>query len=172
MEIKFFDIEKITSGQDVKRQYKTLVFKHHPDVCADKAQATADMKQINAEYEYLLPYADSIETIACEQKHEKKVTHHDINDGYREIIEKIVFLEGIKIEIMGSWIWISGRTYNYADTFRKLTFKWSANKKAWYWYQGIDRKKFYKGHHNLNEVRRIWGCQEVESEQNKVLTCK
>ena len=35
--------------EDLKKQYKKLVFKHHPD----KGGKTADMQEINAEYDAL-----------------------------------------------------------------------------------------------------------------------
>ena len=82
------------------------------------------MKQINAEYEYLLPIADKLEEEECKRENKKKTTRHDINDGYREIIQSIIFLNGIKIEIMGSWIWVSGNTYQYYNLFKGINFKW------------------------------------------------
>lgn len=171
MEIKFFKKETIKSGQDVKAQYKELIKKYHPDVAGNTEEANTNMKQINAEYEYLLPIADKLEEEECKRENKKKTTRHDINDGYREIIQSIIFLNGIKIEIMGSWIWVSGNTYQYYNLFKGINFKWSKNKKAYYWYKDIEKNNYFrKGHYNLNQIRSRYGSTEVESEADKVLT--
>lgn len=167
MELKFFEMETIKNGQDVKTQYRDLIKKHHPDV----GGSTEYMKQINAEYEYLLPIADKLEENDFKTRNEKKVTRHSLDDGYREMIEKIIFLDGLKIEIMGSWLWLSGNTYAHFKILKEMGFKWSNGKKAWYWYDGIDNQKnFFRGRYKLNEIRQRYGAKEVESESDKVLT--
>ncbi len=171
MEIKFFNRETIKTGQDVKSQYRDLIKKYHPDMNGNSEESNENMKQINAEYEYLLPIADKLEEQELKSENKKKTTRHDINDGYREIIEKIIFLNGLKIEIMGSWVWVSGNTYAYFTQFKEYGFKWSKNKKAWYWYNGIDNQKnYFKGHYNLQQIRSRYGSKEVENESDKVLT--
>ena len=166
MEIKFFNKEVIRNGQDVKVQYRELIKKHHPDL----GGSNEDMAQINAEYEYLLPIADRLEETEYKTLNKKKTTRHDLNDGFREILEKIIFLDGLKIEIIGSWVWLSGNTYKHFQILKQYGFKWSAGKKAWYWYNGIENQKdFFKGRYKLDQIRQKYGSLEIENESNKVL---
>lgn len=167
MEIKFFDKSTIKSGQDVKAQYRDLIKKHHPDV----GGSNEDMKTINAEYEFLLPIADKLEQTLCEKENRKKTTRHEVNDGYREVIQKIIFLDGLIIEIIGSWVWVSGNSIAHKEILKENAFNYSGQKKAWYWYKGITAgAKRFKGHYKLDELRDRWGSAKVESESNKVLT--
>jgi molecular chaperone DnaJ len=46
-------VERGASEADVKRAYRSLARKHHPDVAKDKAQAEARFKEINEAYEVL-----------------------------------------------------------------------------------------------------------------------
>lgn len=165
MNIKFFNPDLIKSGQDVKSQYRDLIKKHHPDIGGN----TDDMKVINAEYEFLLPRADKIESDFCATQGIKKTTQHDVNDMYREVIEKIVFLDNISIEIIGSWVWVSGKTYQHYNLFKNQGFVWSKAKKAWYWYKGINTARHFKGHYTLDKLRNMHGSVTVELEKQKTL---
>ena len=173
MEIKFFTTENIKSATDVKKQYKELILIYHPDRNNNSPESNENMKQINAEYEYLLPIADKLEEQACKAAGTKKTSRHNINDGYRELIEKFVFIPGLKIEIIGAWVWISGNTYANYNLFKENDFKFSNSKKAWYWYDGItEQKQWHRGHYNMKELRSRWGSTEVEKEENKVIEQK
>ena len=160
---KFFEVEKIESLQDLKNQYKDLIKKYHPDVNSNGLEA---MKAINAEYEQLF------KEIKNNTLNKEETKHHDINDNFRTIIEKIIFLDDIKIEIIGSWVWISGNTYQHYNTIKEAGFKFSKSKKAWYWYNGMDSdfKKHFKGRYSMNELRLRHGYATVEKEEQKKLS--
>lgn len=67
----------------------------------------------------------------------------------------------IKIERIGSWIWVSGDTFEIKDTLKEMGFFYSGNKKAWY-FNGDSVKRpcraYYK---NLNELKQKFGYQEL-----------
>ena len=69
-------------------------------------------------------------------------------------------LNNVKIEKIGTWLWLSGATYKIKDNLRELGFFFSANKKAWFWNgQGHKTNKaFYK---NLEELKLKWGVENV-----------
>jgi len=62
----------------------------------------------------------------------------------REALQKIINFDGVNIEIVGQWIWISGNTFAYKKEFKEAGFKWAKNKCAWYFHTEIFRKKSFK----------------------------
>ena len=89
---------------------------------------------------------------------------HDKPSGYGDLlaaaIAAVVELQGISIEICGSWIWITGDTKPHKEAFKAAGFKWGAKKSAWYFrpagYQSRGRGKW-----SLDEIREYHGSQSV-----------
>ena len=42
----------------------------------------------------------------------------------REILQKIINFDGIEIELVGSWLWVSGNTYSYKKELKEMP-KWA-----------------------------------------------
>lgn len=154
MQVRFF--KDVNTVAELKQQYKKLILKHHPDVVGGSNE---DMKIINAEYEYLFKHVVTDEDVKI---------HHDINDGYREMLEKFIHLEGLEIEICGSWLWLGGNTYAHRETLKKLGCRYSAKKYKWYYYNGIEKQKAkFKGHYSMAQIRNRFGSMEVQAEETK-----
>lgn len=47
-------------------------------------------------------------------------------------IEAIHALPGIKIELAGAWVWVSGNTAVNKDALKAAGYKWAHKKKLWY----------------------------------------
>lgn len=39
--------------------------------------------------------------------------------------------EWLKFELVGSWLWVSGKTFQVKDSLKDLGFRYSANKLSW-----------------------------------------
>lgn len=74
MNYKFFD--NVKTIEELKRQYKTLAFKHHPD----RGGKVEDMQRINAEYDELYKRVKNIHETADGKTYEKKQTESAEND--------------------------------------------------------------------------------------------
>lgn len=61
-------------------------------------------------------------------------------------------LDGCKVEVIGSWIWISGETKQYVDKFKKYGMHFAPNKKAWYFHTGKYQRKSVTTS-NINDIR-------------------
>ena len=140
---------------ELKAQYRTLVKKNHPDIGGD----TEVMKAINAEYdivirgEYRATAGDNYSR-ATEEVHANLVN----------IIQSIVTLDGIEIEICGTWVWISGNSYAVKDTLKALGFKFSGPKKMWYYTEQVMDKKFHRST-DMDTIRKVHGSQKVETKK-------
>jgi curved DNA-binding protein CbpA len=139
--------------EELKKAYRDLALKNHPD-CGGTNEA---MKLINAEYEDLFK---RIERGLSED--DAKKNYHKLDDGYREIIEKLITMPLI-IELVGSWLWVSGQTYTYAPQLREYGLQFSKSKKMWYWYSGDMSKKRRSSKKSYDEIKAHYGCERVDN---------
>jgi len=97
------------------------------------------MKAINAEYEKAFNRLKDIHNKAAEDDTTgKKRKMNETAEEYMEVIQKIIAFSGIVIELCGSWVWVSGNTYEYKDAFKAAGFRWASKKKMWYWRSEAD----------------------------------
>lgn len=147
--------------QELKKLYFKLAKKLHPDITKDNGE---QMKILNNEYDHLKTTLKNDETI---DKDYLKETVFTMN-YFKDIITELLKYNNIVIEIVGSWVWISGiGTYAIKDDilYSKFNCKFSKSQKKFYWYNGIDRdqKRKYKGGF-LKEAINKYGITTLESE--------
>lgn len=151
------------SLEELKKQYRVLAMKHHPD-CGG---STADMQSINAEYDLLFAKLKDIHTAADGSTY--KATTTETPEQFRSIIEKLITLDGVVIEIVGSWLWLTGNTYIHREQIKALGFRWANSKKAWYYH--IDEyRKTSKKTFTLEQIRELYGAQTITSKPPLKLT--
>ena len=148
--------------EDVKQMYKKWAKQLHPD-CGGDAEK---FKAMSAEYEKAFEAYKNIHVNAEGETYQKETT--ETPEQYAEIINKIIHFDGVHVEIIGSWIWLTGNTMLYKDEIKAAGFWWSKTKKAWY-YNGDDKKTRRRGRYNMEELRNRWGSVEVEKEEQRKL---
>ena len=141
--------------EDVKRKYKELAMKHHPD----RGGCTATMQDINNEYENVMknPFFEFAKQPEQEQEEFIK---------YPEIINQIIGLQGIIIELIGNWIWISGNTYPYKSQLKQIGFYFAPKKIMWY-YRPPDYKSSNKSPKTIESIRLKYGSDIIETKSRK-----
>jgi len=144
-----------TTLEEVKKRYKELALKHHPD----RGGNTAIMQQINLEYESIIknPFYSFSEKSQEEQEEFIK---------YPEIINKIIGLDGILIEIIGNWIWLSGSTYPHRQHLKDIGFFFAPKKVMWY-YRPPDYKSSNKSPKTIEFIRNKYGSDFIENNSKK-----
>ena len=90
------------------------------------------------------------------------------DEKLREVLQRIITLDGINIEIVGCWIWVDGNTYGYKDLLKEVGFKWAREKKKWYFHTEAFRKRSHKVL-SMDDIRSYYGSTEVEREERKML---
>ena len=158
MTFKYFS--NVNSIEELKRQYKTLAFKYHPDREGGSVQA---MQRINAEYDELKKRVGNIHETADGITY-TKAEPDDLPDNFRAIINAIITFD-CTIEICGSWIWVFN-AYAYRKQLKDLGFFWCSNKKAWAW---TDKPSENKYRLSLEEIRRLHGSEVIKEENKKNL---
>lgn len=144
---------------ELRSEYRRLALLHHPD----KGGSTTDMQEINNEYDLLSKKLINGNATFSEGR---KSWEHFVSGEIREKLMEVLFLPEVTIEVIGSWIWITGNTRPLKEELKASGFKFSPNKLAWYWQHGDYRKKNGK-QFSMEEIRAMWGSEEVENKKMK-----
>jgi flavorubredoxin len=84
-----------------------------------------------------------------------------------KIISQILHYENILIEVVGSWIWLSGDTKEIKDKLKDLGFKWASKKKMWYFGEMKGRNPQEK---SLEEIKNKYGCETLKTKEKGKIT--
>ncbi len=144
------EFREVTGINEAKKVYKTLAKKLHPDVGGSEE----DFKLLNAIYN------DFIENKIYFSNDFK------IDLDLEKIISQILHFENITIELVGSWIWLSGDTKEIKDKLKELGFKWASKKKMWYY--GEMKGKSH-GEKSLDEIKDKYGSKTFKKKENEKL---
>lgn len=136
--------------QEVKKCYKELALKYHPD----RGGNTAIMQQINAEYQEIVknPFFEFSGQTGQQQKDFVV---------YPEIISSIIGFDGILIELIGNWVWVSGNTYPYRLQLKHAGFYFAPKKVMWY-YRPEDYKSPNSSPKTIETIRAKYGSEVIE----------
>ncbi len=168
---KYF--KDITTLEELRKQYKDLLKKHHPDNTDGSTETT---QEINAEYDQLFKIlkarheGSTHDTMEDSDRTDYNSMKYDFSEDQklREVLQRIIILDGISIEIVGCWIWVDGNTYGYKDTLKEIGFKWAREKKKWYFHTEAFRKRSHKKL-SMDDIRNYYGSTEVEAVGTKKL---
>ena len=158
MTYKYFS--NVTTFEELKRQYKTLAFKYHPD---REGGLVETMQRINAEYDELKKHVGNVHETADGRTYTRE-EGADVPDNFRKIINAIITFD-CTIEICGSWLWVFN-AYAYRKQLKELGFFWCSAKKAWAW---TDKPTDNKYRLSLEEIRRLHGSEVIREESKKNL---
>lgn len=175
MKFKYFKADYQTTIEEVKKQYKKLIMAYHPDLAAKNGmsieEATKATQTINAEFDYLKKHNYNIHETAEGGTYTdwSQDVPDDVTARYAEIIEALIHMEGVIIEICGSFIWLSGNTYDHKAEIKGLGFRWAGKKRMWYlaptgWHKKGNREL------TMGEIRNAYGSQFVTTAPRMALT--
>ena len=152
--LKFF--ENVTTLTELRKEYRRLAFIYHPDKGGD----TVLMQILNDQYERL---SEKFIKENVDFSEGRKEYEMQVSEEIRDMLDRIMFLKGVDIEVIGGWIWITGNTFAIRTTLKSLGFMFSHQKTAWYWHKGEYRKNNGKIQ-SMDEMRDFWGTQKIETQ--------
>jgi hypothetical protein len=138
----------------VRKRFRDLAMEHHPDRGGD----TATMQQVNAAYHEKL---ESFNGVELENRKTKEKYNYKYSFRYeQEIADKLdeiirLKLDNIEIELVGTWIWVTGTTKEQAKLFNRsgAKMKWTKSHGGkWYWHPNVNRTALRKS--TLNGLSR------------------
>ena len=153
--------------QEIKEFYRNLAKENHPD----KGGNLQAMQEINNQY------TKAINVIAKGGKFTETEAEAEIlqAEAYKEAVNKVVNLEGCKVELIGSWLWITGNTKQYATILKTepAKFNWAKKKtdfSAWF-FRTSEFKTTNKGQKmELSQIRNKYGSQTITGANYNRLT--
>ncbi len=158
--MKWFNNPK--SLEELKRQYRDLTKRHHPDL----GGSAEEMKEINNEYDQLFSRLKNVhESADGKTTYHSKTENTERPESFRAIIDELVKMRGITIEIIGSWIWVTGNTMPVKENLKVMGFHWAKAKKAWYYHEDGYRKKSHKKM-SLDAIRDLYGSETITGSEN------
>jgi hypothetical protein len=169
MKYKYFN--NCANLEEAKKLYKELARKHHPDLGGD----LRTMQEINAEYSLFQAKGATAEararqTNAHAEGKKSAADFHDLDEVEGILKEKIEFalnLDGVEVELIGLWIWISGDTKKHKEAIKANGgWKWSPKKEGQPWYfAGVP--SFNRKPQDLETIRANYGSRKFTREWQK-----
>ncbi len=152
--------KEVNSLDELRKLYRKLVVKYHPDNGGDEDT----IKEINAEYDKRFKElkdsferADSFKDATDKQKQQ---FDWQKDQQIREAVMKLSKFKGIKVEIIGVWIWVS-ECYEHRKELKELGFRWASQKRMWYLHFD-DYHKFGSKTASMSYIRGKYGSVEVK----------
>lgn len=149
--------ENISTLEEAKKLYRELAKQHHPDKGGD----VEIMKQVNSEYDFICAKILKGENLNTEDFNEAWSN----SQLFKEKIDAIIHIDGLIIEIVGLWLWITGDTRNHKETLKAAGYWWASKKLAWYWRP--ESAAGGRGKYSLDELRSKHGSTLVSTANYK-----
>ena len=143
------EFKNVEGINEAKKIYKNLAKKLHPDMVGGDEES---FKLLNAIYTDLIEH--------------KIYFSNDfkIDLELEKIISLILHFENITIELVGSWIWVSGDTKEIKDKLKELGFKWAMKKKMWFYGEMKGRNPNEK---SMEEIKSKYGSETLKTNDKK-----
>lgn len=167
MRFKYFRADHMTTIEEAKKQYYRLCLKWHPDVQGGDEDV---MKEVNAEWDYLRKHNYNIHESSTGSTYTdwSQDAPDDVTNDFADIIDQLIHMQGLEIEICGSWLWVGGNTKEHRDGLKGMGMRWASKKQRWY-KAPKDWKR--KNHRELSmaEIRNRFGSTTVKTEERLAL---
>lgn len=148
--------------EELKAAYKKLALKNHPDCGGDEAV----MKEINKEYDVVFPKLKNIHVNKDGEQYEKENT--ETVEEFKDIITALMKMQGVHIEIIGSFVWVTGDTRPHKEALKELGFKWHSKKLCWYkspeGYRRSGKKQY-----SMDEIKEMYGVQYSDTGRDNTI---
>lgn len=143
------EFQNVEGINEAKKIYKQLAKKLHPDMVGGDEES---FKLLNAIYTDLIEH--------------KIYFSNDfkIDVELEKVISLILHFENITIELVGSWVWVSGDTKEIKEKLKELGFKWASKKKMWFYGEMKGRNPQEK---SMEEIKSKYGSETLKSKEKK-----
>lgn len=157
---KFRANEPITI-EKIKKMYHELALRWHPD---RPNGDLATMQAINAEFDQLRKRYYNVHEAQNGNVYtdETQDRSDDVTANFIDIIDQLIHMEGLLIEVCGSFLWLGGNTYEHKAEIKAMGFRWASKKKRWF-LAPKDWKKKGRRELSMDEIRENYGSRVVST---------
>ena len=149
--LNILGLEGATDPASCETAYRRAAMKYHPD----RNPAGGEMmKAINAAIGAIREWYKNPDNDPL-RPHENPTGY---GDELAEALNACAGLDGLEIEICGSWVWVGGNTKAHKTELKAAGFKWGAKKSKWY-FRPAGYVKRGKGTWSMDKIRDYHGTQ-------------
>ncbi len=148
-----------TSLDEAKALYRKLVMQLHPDVSG--YDSTEDFKAMQNEFEAFRPTTEKF----------KGEFEQWCPDVFMAVIEQLTQLDGLDIEVCGSFIWVGGNTFEHKAAIKAIDPQdyfhraiWHHKKQLWY-FSPLGYRKRSAQELDMDKIRDVFGSQRFDADQ-------
>ena len=142
----------ITDLDSLKRSYRRWAMQLHPD-CGG---TDAAMQELNRQYEEAMK---QIRFHAAAGSKDAEST--ETASEFISIIDLLIKLDGLNIELCGSWLWIGGETRKHKDALKAAGCRWASKKQLWYWHPAGQEPTKTKRTATMSHIREKYGSRQI-----------
>ncbi len=147
---------------EIRRRYRELAFRWHPDRPGGDNET---MKSINNANDAALQGRHGETSRGSDGKQH---TYHYNYATEAAIMEQIAALLALRmvdvdIELIGTWLWISGDTKPHKEDLKGLGCRWHSKRVRWYWRQHGYKRRM-NTHVSMDDIRHAYGSRTFEPE--------
>ena len=149
--------QNVTTADELKATYRVLCKQYHPD----KGGSTEQMQEINSQYERLMARflsGKGADEYGQGKFYKTREEEAGVEARVREAVEKIAHLDGLDIEIIGAWVWVSGDTKTHKDALRAADYWWMHKRKLWAFKGKVSHGR---GSTSMEEMREKYGSERL-----------
>lgn len=146
------------TAEEAKQEYKRLARMLHPD--CNTEDTTAEFQKMQADFETVWKRLKNVHVNSDGEAYTKETS--ETAAQYMDIINTLLTVPGIVIELCGSWLWVTGNTYDAKSILKELYFKWSRKKAAWYFHFEPYRKRG-KVERSMEDIRNMYGSEKFQT---------
>lgn len=153
----------IVGVEKIKTRYRELALEYHPDRGGD----VETMQEINRQYHELLKMSDKSTSRGSDGEshtyHYNEARETAVAEKLAEVIARN--LPGIRIMLVGTWLWVDGETQPVKEQLKEMGFRWHSERGKWYWNTGSYRRG--KSNADFGAIAAKYGYKEFHSEEKK-----
>ena len=144
---------------DVRTAYKKAALRYHPDHGGDVRQ----MQLVNEAFALLTRILEDNKTWS--DWHEAKAAQETpLTEVILKKYNQVKHLHGVKIELIGTWLWVTGDTRHHRTQLKGAGFRWNRKKLAWYWHPATYRKRTRR-EWSLEKIRETFEATTLQTEE-------
>lgn len=158
--VKIHFFKDCTTVEEVKELYKKLAKEHHPD----KGGNVETMQALNNEYTFVCAKIVQGAGMTAEETEASILSA----EAYRDAINAIIHLDGLIIELIGAWIWVSGDTYKHKIALKAAKYEWKHKKEMWV-FRTAEYKTRNRTPMHIDEIRAKYGSERINGKGGSYL---
>jgi curved DNA-binding protein CbpA len=169
LEILNIKIEDIVSEEGsvgarvnlIKSMYRKACSQYHPD---RNPAGLEMMKLVNLAFESLADVINGGQFDYSVKADNVSSANVDLGEELNKALNAVIGL-GLKIEICGSWIWVSGDTKPHKEVLKAAGYRWAPKKLMWSFCGGSRTSS--RGKFSMDDIRLRHGSVYVKPEDKK-----